>query len=62
MSARKSTVDVAARDFDRSAYRRPLIDTLSAAKLSLPMIRNLPSVEILTITWPLKTSCEVYIE
>jgi len=35
---------------------------LSAAKLSLPMTRNLPSVESLTTTCPLKTCFDVYSE
>ena len=59
MSARNSTVTSPCVTRERSAYSRPLTLMLSAAKLSLPMIRNLPSVASRTITWPLNTACDV---
>ncbi len=58
-SARNSTVTSPELTRDRSAYRRPLTEMLSAAKFSLPTTRILPSVENFTITWPLKTSFDV---
>ena len=62
MSARNSTVASPDAIFDRSAYSLPVILRLSAAKLSLPMTRNLPSVlKRMTIS-PLNTSFEVYME
>ena len=62
MSARNRIVTAPLLARDRSAYSRPDSERLLSAKLSWPLIRNLPSVEILIVTRPLNTACEVYIE
>jgi hypothetical protein len=58
MSARNRIVASPRAIFDRSAYSLPVMLRLSSAKLSLPMIRNLPSVRT-DDHLPLNTACEV---
>ena len=59
MSARNSTVTSPLATLDRSAYSLPLMLMLSAAKLSLPMTRNFPSVLNRTTISPLNSSFDV---
>ena len=59
MLARNRTVTLPLETWERSAYSLPVIEMLLLAKLSLPSIRNLPSVEIITVIWPLNSACEV---
>ena len=59
MSARNNIVTAPSATRDRSAYSLALMLMLSAAKLSLPTIRILPSVLNRITTSPLKTSFEV---